>query len=62
MGEAEGVIRSWIVAVTDGGTDTSCRLDVATIDVGRPDRDRVAGILRAIVGSSGADQDFSRAA
>lgn len=62
MGEAEGVIRSWEVAAADGGTDTSCCLDVATIDVGRPDRDRVAGILRAIVGSSGTDQDFSRAA
>ena len=62
MGEAEGVIRSWTVAAADGGTDTSCCLDVATIDVGRPDRDRVAGILRAIVGSSGTDQDLSRAA
>ena len=62
MGEAEGVIRSWTVAGTDGGTDTSCCLDVATIDVGRPDRDRVAGILRTIVGTSGAYQDFSRAA
>ena len=62
MGEAEGVIRSWTVAAADGGTDTSCCLDVATIDVGRPDRDRVAGILHAIVGSSGADQDLSRAA
>ena len=37
-GEAEGVIRSWTVAAADGGTDTSCCLDVAMIDVGRPDR------------------------
>ena len=62
MGEAEGVIRAWTVATADGRTDINCRLDVATIDVGRPDRDRVAGILRSIVGSLGTDQTPSRAA
>ena len=62
MGEAEGVVRPWTVAAADGRTDFNCHLDVATIDVGRPGRDRVAGILRAIVDSSDADQDLSRAA
>ena len=62
MGEAEGVIRAWTVAAADSRTELNCRLDVATIDVGRPDRNRVAGILRAIVGSSDADQAVSRAA
>ena len=62
MGEAEGVIRAWTVAAADSRTDFNCRLDVATIDVGRPDRIRVAGVLRAIVGSSDAGQAVSRAA
>ena len=62
MGEAEGVIREWTVATADSRTDFNCRLDVATIDVGRPDRNRVARILRAIVSSSDADQDLSRGA
>ena len=61
-GEAEGVIRRWTVAAADGQTDINCYLDVATIDVSRPDRGRVAAILRATVGSSDADQDLSRAA
>ena len=62
MGEAEGVIRAWTVAAADSRTDFNCRLDVATIDVGRPDRNRIAGVLRAIVGSSDAGQAISRAA
>ena len=61
-GEAEGVIRRWTVAAADGQTDIKCYLDVATIDVSRPDRGRVAAILRATVGSSDADQDLSRVA
>ena len=62
MGEAEGVIRAWPVAAADSWTDFNCRLDIATIDVGRPDRNRVAGVLRAIVGLSDAGQVVSRAA
>ena len=53
MREAEGVIRAWTVAAADSRTDFNCRLDIATIDVGRPDRNRVAGILRTIVGFVG---------
>ena len=59
MGEAEGVIRAWTVAAADSRTDFNCRLDVAMIDVGRPDRNRVAETLRAIVGSSHAGQALS---
>ena len=61
-GEREGVIRDWRVAAADSRNDFNCRLDIATIDVGRPDRNRVAGILRNIVGSSLAGQAVSRAA
>ena len=40
LNEAQGVIRRWMVAGTD------CRLDVATVDVGRPGE--VAEVLRGI--------------
>ena len=62
MGEVEGVIRAWTVAAADSRTDFNCRLDVAVIDVGCPDRNRVARILRAIVSSSDADHDLLKGA
>ncbi len=43
----KGILRTWKVAET--GLATACRLDVAVVDVGRPDT--VAGALQAIVGS-----------
>ena len=62
MGEAEGSVRRWKVNEPGGRTGIDCRLDVATIDVGCPDRNRVAEALRAIVYSSGPAQDLSRVA
>ena len=62
MCEAEGVIRAWTVAAADSRSDFNCRQDVATIDVDHPDRNRVAGMVRAIVGSSDAGQAVSRVA
>ena len=62
MCEAERGVRRWKVNELGGRTGIDCRLDIATIDVGCPDRNRVAEALRAIVCSSGPAQDLSRAA
>ena len=62
LGAAEGVIRRWKVADAGGRAGDDCCLQVATIDVGRPDPARVAEVLRAIIDSSNSARDFSRAA
>ena len=49
IGEAEGGVRRWKVSEPGDRTGIDCRLDVATIDVGCSDRNRVAEALRAIV-------------
>ena len=63
LGEPEapdnkGILRTWKVAET--GLATACRLDVAAVDVGRPDT--VAGALQAVVGSGASvDMHWSQA-
>ena len=63
LGEPEapdnkGILRTWKVAET--GLATACRLDVAVVDVGRPDT--VAGALQAVVGSGASvDMHWSQA-